>query len=186
MDRPWLLFVSGAPCSGKSVLAGRLARDIGWPLYSKDAFKELLFETLGSGDADWSRRLSQAAFALQFAAAEGAVAAGTSVLLEGNFRAGEHSSRLLAVRARLVQVACTAAPGLLESRHRARATAGARHAGHLDAAREWNPADAARHAPLPVKPTLVYDSSPGRDREYPELLARLAALGLPFGPQRGA
>ena len=186
MSRPWLLVVSGPPCSGKSVLARRLAQDTGWPICAKDAFKEILFETLGSGDADWSRRLSLAAFELQLAAAGIVVQAGASVLVEGNFRAAEHAGRLLDLPARLVQVACVADHALLEARHRARAAGGARHPGHLDAATRWSAATVARHAPLPVEPTFTYDSSPGREREYPDLLARLAALGVPAGRPRGS
>lgn len=52
--------------SGKSTLAAALASLLDLPLIAKDRFKEILFDALGVGDMEWSRRLGAAAVALQF------------------------------------------------------------------------------------------------------------------------
>lgn len=79
-------------------------------LLSKDAIKEILFDTLGTGEPRWSGMLSNASFAALFAVAGQILQAGGEVLLEGNFRAGEHESKLLPVLAlrpcRVTQVLC--------------------------------------------------------------------------------
>jgi predicted kinase len=184
MPRPWLLVVSGPPCSGKSLLARRLAADLGLLELAKDAFKESLFDHLGAGNDTWSRRLSQAAFDVQFVAADAAIGAGIDTLIEGNFRCEEHGGRiagLAGARARLVQIACRADPDVLAARHRARSAGGLRHPGHLDATVAWSDADAARYAPLAIEPTLVHDSGADPAGAYARLLAELAAIGL--GPR---
>jgi predicted kinase len=61
-----LLVVTGLPASGKTTLSIELATRLGLPLIAKDRYKEILFETLGVGDRAWSRRLGQAAIALQY------------------------------------------------------------------------------------------------------------------------
>jgi len=61
-----LVVVTGVPGSGKSTLAAALATRLDLPLIAKDRFKEILFDTLGVGDMAWSKRLGQAAIALQF------------------------------------------------------------------------------------------------------------------------
>lgn len=48
--RPTFVLVTGAPASGKTVLAARLARALGWPLMSRDRMKELLWDALAPGD----------------------------------------------------------------------------------------------------------------------------------------
>ena len=186
MQEPWVVVISGPPCSGKSRLAGRLAGRTGWPCLAKDPFKEVLFDSLGTGDATWSARLSQAAFELLFVAADAVLATGQDLLLEGNFRAPEHGERLgrlVAGRARLVEVACQADPGLLVSRHAARAADGSRHPGHLDALRPWDPSALVRYAPLGIKPGFVFDS--GSDLGDEPLFDALAAAGVPV-PRDGA
>lgn len=137
MESPGLIVVTGQPAAGKSTLARRLAKTLGSPLLAKDDFKERLFATEGSGDRAWSRRLSNLAWEQLFAAAAPLLAAGGTVVAEGNFRPGEHEARLQelvrATGARLVQVHCRTPAAIRRSRIATRARRGTRHPGHLDA-----------------------------------------------------
>ena len=157
-----VVVVSGPPASGKSRLAGLLADRHGWPVLAKDDFKEFLFGMLGTGDAAWSARLSRLAFAMQFEAALEMTKAGRSFVLEGNFEPGAHGAHCAALAesgARLVQVACRAEPAVLAARLVARAHAAARHPGHLDGEAATAGPRTTRHAPLPIDPTFVYDTT---------------------------
>jgi len=176
--------VSGPPASGKTTLARRLAGDLGWPLLAKDDFKESLFDALGTGDAAWSRRLSEAAVAAQLAAARALVLAGQAVVVEGNFRPERHGPVLgsiaRAAGALLLQVACEAAPAELDARLAARATTGGRHPGHR--AGEAAAGDRECYRPLPGVPTWSWRSD-GPDLDgagYAGLTAaRTAAVSAP-------
>ena len=53
-----LVVVTGAVASGKTTVAVPLARALGLPLLAKDTVKEALFDSLGTGDPDWSKRLA--------------------------------------------------------------------------------------------------------------------------------
>jgi predicted kinase len=68
-DLPLLVVVTGASGSGKSTIAQDLASELGLPLLAKDDVKEALFDTLGVGDRDWSRRLGVATYEILFAVA---------------------------------------------------------------------------------------------------------------------
>ena len=178
--RPFLLLVSGPPASGKTTLARLLAGRLGWPLLGKDSFKEALFDSLGVGDADWSRRLSEAAFARQSEAADRILARGGSLVIEGNFRAA-HRPALAALAARhgavLAQVACRASPATLAARRAARANTADRHAGHLDRIAGAACVDDP-YAPLASEPTVLYDGD-GPLPDAQALDAMLAALSAP-------
>ncbi len=160
--RPLVVVVSGPPASGKTRLAGQLAARHCLPVLAKDDFKEFLFQVLGTGDRGWSARLSRLAFAMQFAAALEMSKAGRSYVLEGNFDSGAHAAQCAALAdsgARLVQVACRAEPGVLSARLAIRARAAERHPGHLDELVAVDCPEALRYAPLPIEPTVIYDTS---------------------------
>ena len=158
MEPTTLVIVSGVSCSGKSTFATRLGARLRWPVLSKDTIKETLFDTLGTGDTDWSRRLSDAAYALLFAQAHCSLACERSIIVEANFRSGEHEGPLrclideLSVHA--IQVLCRADPEVLIARFGARR----RHSGHLDAALLGRTASQMRSAvqqPLAIRAPVI-------------------------------
>jgi predicted kinase len=127
-----LVIITGLPGTGKTTLARELARRHRLPLICKDTIKEPLLDVLGA-DASRSREFSNTAFAVMFSLARELLALGDSLLLEGNFRSGEHETPLLAVlppdSPNIIQVLC----GAEEAERRARILNRTRHAGHRDA-----------------------------------------------------
>ena len=125
-----VLLITGLAGSGKTPLARRLARRYNTLLLSKDDIKEPLLEVLGASDAAHSRLLSTASFAVLFAIARRHLLAGIDLILEGNFRPGEHEKPLESLpKARIVQVLCRVG----DAARLARLAGRERHAGHGDA-----------------------------------------------------
>jgi predicted kinase len=130
-----LVVITGPPGSGKSTLARALGVRLHVPVYAKDSIKEALFDGLGEGDREWSRRLSEAAYGVMFRLAGESLDAGGSAIVEGNFRP-KHAAAvaLLANRPglRLVQLVLYAPARVLVERIRGRAADPGRHPGHAD------------------------------------------------------
>ena len=129
-----IILVTGPPASGKSFVAGVLADRLGLALVEKDAIKETLFDTLGTGDGDWSQQLGGATFALIFWALEVHLKARHRVIVEANFAADDARPAFQALHERHplkpLELHCTAAHDVLLARYAARADA--RHPGHVD------------------------------------------------------
>jgi predicted kinase len=137
MTQRRVFLVTGLPATGKTTLARALACDLAAPLLSKDVIKEPLFDILGAADRAVSRRLSDASFAVLFALADEYLPLLGTVVLEGNFRPGEHEPLLQGLLAQHAPVACTqvlcrAPESLRQERLAARAADPARHPGHRD------------------------------------------------------
>jgi predicted kinase len=164
---PQLLLLTGAPASGKSTLAARLAQRYGACVCSKDEIKELLFDTLGAQDRRGSSALSDASFAMLFAFAARLLCAERLLLLEGNFRPGEHESALAAAlpdgAVEFAQVLCRAGAATCLSRLAARASDPSRHPGHRD--RELDPATARVSGFLELAGPRWYFDSDGPGEE---------------------
>lgn len=124
-----IAIILGSPASGKTTLARRLSAELRIPCLCKDDVKEALFAALGTGDRDWSRRLSRASFAALTGLAAAQLTSGVSCIVEGNFRP-EHTPALLAAAhgASVLQIRCVAEPQELLRRFTGRQ----RHPGHLD------------------------------------------------------
>jgi predicted kinase len=127
-----LMIITGLPGTGKTTLARDTARRHGLPLICKDTIKEPLLDMLGA-DASRSRELSNISFAVMFSLARELLALGDSLILEGNFRAGEHETALLAAlppdSPNIIQVLCRAE----EDERRVTILNRSRHAGHRHA-----------------------------------------------------
>jgi predicted kinase len=153
--QPLLVVVTGPPASGKTTIAEAIAQELALPLVAKDDVKEILFDTLGTGDRPWSRRLGTATFEILFHLARRLLESGQSLVLEGNFDAGRAGGSFATLRAaRLIQVHCSASEEIVLGRYRART----RHPGHLDDEIEHEVAQAlrlGRHAPLDLPGELL-------------------------------
>ena len=71
-------------------MAKYLSKELGIPIFSKDAIKERLFDTLGFKSREEKVRLGVAAMQIMYDAARSCMACGQSVILENNF---ENTSR---------------------------------------------------------------------------------------------
>ena len=133
-----VLIVNGLPGVGKTTQALGIAQRLGWPLVTKDMFKESLFDTLGWSDRAWSHKLSGASMALLFVWLERELAAGRDCIIDANFDAARDTPLFVALAAkypvRWVQLHVVCDGETLWQRHLARAASGTRHPGHLEAA----------------------------------------------------
>ena len=151
-----LVYVSGAPGSGKTSLAGPLAAELGYPLLYKDKLKETLHDWLGGPDPDlaWSRRLGAAAMELMWAVAADA----PRVVIEANFRPRSDYERqkLTGLADRVAEVYCACPPDLALRRYNERA--GGRHLVHqatslaAEAMAEWD-------QPVGIGPLIPVDTT---------------------------
>jgi len=119
-DSRRLVYVSGAPGSGKTSLAFPLAAELGYALLAKDRIKETLHDALGAPEPDrvWSRRLGGAAMELLWALAADAPA----VVIEANFRPYSEYERakLSGLAAHPVEVHCVCPLEVALQRYNAR------------------------------------------------------------------
>ncbi len=169
---PRLLLLTGAPASGKTQLAARLERHYGACRCSKDEIKELLFGALGEQDQQWSRRLSNASFAVLFAFTPRLLSAHALLLMEGNFRPGEHEPALQTAlstsAAALAQILCQADAVTGAARLAARALDPARHPGHRDRELDATATRGAGFLQLPG-PRWVFNSDLPGEQEWLQL-----------------
>lgn len=134
MTRPALIVVCGAPATGKSTLARRLATDLRLPLLEKDIVKESLAGVVVPVDREASKRVGAASIRLVYDLAYRVLIAGIDVMVEANLNrtlAMRDLTRLATVASVLV-VQCETAPALIMQRYRNRAWAGGRHGVHFD------------------------------------------------------
>ena len=169
--KPKLIVVCGLPATGKSSLAEELRDALGWPLFAKDQFKELLYDSSDQGEDAYTRETStivgKQSIALLLMVARQLLKANVSCIIEANFLpdlAPDDLNPLLAI-AEGRQVHCSIHGDLVLERYRNRAQAGERHPVHVDEGAEeelTNRIETGGGDPLPLDvPLLKVDSTDG-------------------------
>jgi glucokinase len=177
MHNQRFVIVSGLPGSGKSTLARRLAPALDLLLIDKDDILERLYETRGTGDAEWRRSLSRESDAIL----EGEVKASAGAVIASFWRqpgmaaeSGTPTTWLSALNGPIVEVCCVCPPAVATSRFLQRQ----RHPGHLDHEQTYRTLftqleTLARLAPLDVGERIDVDTT--IEPNIDELVGRIQA-----------
>lgn len=182
---PVLILIGGAPGSGKTSLARRLATDSSLPLWTKDFVKETLSDGLGVRGLEASKALGRPSFAVFYAVLAELLRGRVSLIAEANYRRGisEIELRPLVATARTVQIFCDAPRETCVQRVVQRFDRGERHPIHADRERlveiagpqgnETGSDDGwSAYQPLDLEvPTLVVDTSEAYRPEYSDIVA---------------
>jgi predicted kinase len=143
MQSPRLIIITGMPGSGKTTLAESLSAALSLPLIEKDSIKELLFDSLGWSDREWSKKLGKATYGLMDYFIEQQLRNGNSVIVESNFKPEFDSVKFKQWKDEfecdITQLLCHAPKTILYDRFKTRAINGERHPGHADtdSLEEW-------------------------------------------------
>lgn len=131
-----IIIISGHPGTGKSFLGKKMAAELGLPMVSKDGFKEILFDTLGWSDREWSKELGVASMHLLDTVLLTHLEARKALIIESNFKPEFENERFKGYAeqygAMFIQVLCWADGDVLVERFQRRAESGERHPGHAD------------------------------------------------------
>jgi len=184
MKQPLLIIVSGPPSSGKTTLAKSIAQKFKLPLITKDNLKEILFDTIGWKDREWSKKLGSASFSIMHYILDSLMATGQSIIIEGNFKAefeSQHlSSRLNQYNYQAVQILCQCDGQVLFARFKQRSQSGERHPGHCDTLNYEELKDSllvGKYPPLDIySQNIIFDSTDLNHLDYSPVLDQITPL----------
>jgi len=176
---PRFVVITGLPGSGKTTLAGQLARALDLPVFDKDTILEHLFDTRGTGDSAHRRALSRESdtlFQAQASASPGAVLVSFWRQPGMASDSGTPTAWISELPAPVVNVHCVCPPEVAAERFACRT----RHAGHLDSQRPFEVLLAslrqlAALPPLALGPRIDVDTTQPIDLEA--ILRQIGASG---------
>ena len=187
MTRPVLIVVNGLSGTGKTGLAKRLATDLGLPCIGNDQLKEVLFDTVGWSDLEWSKQLQTASSSLLWSVTESVLEAGHSIMIENAFDREIDAPRLRDIQQRLgpriAEIHAYADREVLVERVKERMERGDRHPGHGEQDKETLHGEVIpnlRNDPdhLLEEPDfyILIDTAEVPDSEYEDLRAKVQAF----------
>lgn len=145
MPKISVIIITGLPGTGKTTLGKKLAEEFCLPFICKDDIKELLFDSLGWQDREWSKKIGGTSYDLLYYITESLLQAGKSLIVETNFNPKFANQKFLDLKEKYdfvpFQARCIADGEIIRDRFAKRAHSDARHPGHNDAENldEWRP-----------------------------------------------
>lgn len=182
--KPIIIIVSGPPSSGKTTLSKAISQRFNLPLIGKDNLKEILFDTIGWKDRDWSKRLGSASFALMHYVLDCFMVTGQPLIIEGNFKpefeSTEILSRLQKFNYSAIQIMCRCDGQVLFARFKQRSESGQRHPGHCDTGNYDELKDSllkGSYNPLGINsPVIDFDSTDLNHLDYDSVFDQLSSF----------
>lgn len=139
--RPSVIIINGPPGVGKTTLGKKIADELQLPFISKDNIKDLLFDSLGWEDREWSKKLGGASIKLMYHFIETLIDSNKSLIVENAFHTTFATSDFEALKKKYdyhpIQIICKADLKICYERFYKRATSGDRHPGHVDQNTSW-------------------------------------------------
>jgi adenylate kinase family enzyme len=133
---PLLIIISGLSCTGKTTLSKRIAQELHLPLINRDTIKELLFDTLGIKDREWSKQLGISSYKILYYLIDSFIQANQAIIIESNFNPEFDDQKFLDLQKRYqfesVQIICKTDGEILFERFKKRSESDERHPGHVD------------------------------------------------------
>lgn len=178
MAHPYLIVIQGAPGTGKTTLAKRLSNDLGINCFSKDSFKEMLYDTIGiPASTEQTKLYGRISIRAMYVAADEYMRIGQTVMVEAPLEARFAQADLaeLATVDHIIQIHVTCDLEEQVRRFHTRRKTGARHEGHPDDIFTIDDARAAqtRNDKLPGFTTFTIDTTTNVDTEYEVLLTKI-------------
>ena len=136
MSKTPIIIITGLPGTGKTTLGKKLAEEFNLPFICKDSLKELLFDSLGWHDREWSKKVGGASYDLVYFITESFLKVGKSLIVETNFNPKFANEQFKKLKEKYdftpIQIRCIADGKILLDRFTKRANSTDRHPGHID------------------------------------------------------
>ena len=131
-----VIIITGLPATGKSTIARHLAAEFKLPLFMKDVFKEIIFDTMGWSDRGHSRKVGVASNEIMNYLIETELKSGHSFIVESTYLPERDNEKFQNWQKEYhfesLQIVCNAKGETLFERFKNRALSGNRHPGHVD------------------------------------------------------
>lgn len=148
------VIVNGLPGSGKTTLAVSISKKLGWPVLEKDLFKEVLFDSMGVKDRDWSKKLGSVSIELMYRLAMTM----PNAILDSVFDRRFAPKDLKRLQTPIVEVYCDCPPEIAAQRFSERQRSG-RYDGHVSGGVDFTDWISKAGEPLAIGATLRVDTT---------------------------
>jgi 2-phosphoglycerate kinase len=136
MKHAWIIVFTGLPGTGKTTLSKQVAGILDIPLIAKDAIKEIMYDTIGWSDKEFSGKLARATFGIIEYVIEENLRTGRSIIVESNYAPKLASKQFQQWQEQygctITQIVCRTDLDVLAQRYLDRIKSGQRHEGHID------------------------------------------------------